>query len=97
MLDAYDFGEFRTVADIGGGNGSALAAILERPPAECRVFCSIFLQLRSGTPFHNGCRTVRRCLIEGGDFFLQSLPSADAYVMRHIIMTGGQRRYHYPS
>ncbi len=29
MLDAYDFSGFQTVADIGGGNGHMLAAILE--------------------------------------------------------------------
>ena len=33
MLDAYDFGAFRTVVDIGGGNGLLLAAILNRHPA----------------------------------------------------------------
>ena len=32
MLDAYDFGEIRTLADIGGGNGLLLVALLRRYP-----------------------------------------------------------------
>ena len=32
VLDAYDFGSFQTVVDVGGGNGLALAAILRRHP-----------------------------------------------------------------
>jgi hypothetical protein len=33
MLEAYDFTGIRTLADIGGGNGSVLTAILRRYPA----------------------------------------------------------------
>src|SRR5215813_9204769 len=32
MLDAYDFGSVRVLADIGGGNGSLIAAVLQRYP-----------------------------------------------------------------
>jgi hypothetical protein len=32
MLDAYDFSGVETLADIGGGNGSLLAALLRRHP-----------------------------------------------------------------
>lgn len=32
MLDAYDFAAFGTLVDVGGGNGSLLAAVLERHP-----------------------------------------------------------------
>jgi hypothetical protein len=33
MLDAYDFPGIRTLADIGGGNGSVITAILNKYPA----------------------------------------------------------------
>ena len=33
ILDAYDFSKFQVVADIGGGQGSTLAAVLERYPS----------------------------------------------------------------
>jgi hypothetical protein len=32
MLDAYDFSSTRVLADIGGGNGSVIAATLQRYP-----------------------------------------------------------------
>ena len=32
MLEAYDFSEVGTLADIGGGNGSLLTAVLRRYP-----------------------------------------------------------------
>jgi hypothetical protein len=33
IVDAYDFSKFQVVADIGGGQGSTLAAVLERYPS----------------------------------------------------------------
>ena len=32
VVDAYDFGRFTTVVDVGGGRGALLAAILARHP-----------------------------------------------------------------
>lgn len=32
MLEAYDFSIFRSIVDVGGGNGQLLAAILNRHP-----------------------------------------------------------------
>jgi hypothetical protein len=33
LLDAYDFGRFESVVDVGGGNGALLAALLGEFPA----------------------------------------------------------------
>jgi hypothetical protein len=32
MLDAYDFSEFTSVADVGGGDATTLCAVLGRHP-----------------------------------------------------------------
>jgi hypothetical protein len=32
VLAAYDFGRFKTLADVGGGNGALLAAVLAAHP-----------------------------------------------------------------
>jgi O-methyltransferase domain/Dimerisation domain len=85
MLDAYDFSEFTEVADIGGGNGSTLCAILER---HTRLKGTLFdlpgvidranaLTKRDG--LSNRVRLVK------GDFFQTTPASADAYILRHII------------
>jgi len=85
MLDAYDFGEFRTVADIGGGNGSALAAILERHPGMQGILFDLPAVAERARRFITDAGLSGRCLIEGGDFFSSVPAGADAYVMRHII------------
>ena len=33
MLEAYDFGPIHVLADIGGGNGSLIGAVLQRYPS----------------------------------------------------------------
>lgn len=85
MLEAYDFGSFKTVADIGGGNGLVLAAILKRHPAIRGILFdmpSVADRARS-TILSSGL--ADRIRIEGGDFFSSIPADADAYVLRHII------------
>jgi SAM-dependent methyltransferase len=85
MLDAYDFGSFGCIADIGGGNGSTLAVILGRHPAVRGILFdlpSVADRARQTIP-ETGF--AERIAIEGGDFF-KSVPSgADAYLLRHVI------------
>ncbi len=39
VVDAYDFNQFKVVADVGGGRGQLLQAILERAPStRCVLF-----------------------------------------------------------
>ena len=42
IVNAYDFSKFHVVADIGGGQGSTLAAVLERYPS-CEAYSSTSL------------------------------------------------------
>jgi SAM-dependent methyltransferase len=84
MLDAYDFSAFRTVADIGGGNGRMLAAILERHPSVEGILFDLPAVVDRSQTIISGLGLSERCKIVGGDFFA-SVPNADAYVLRHII------------
>ena len=85
MLDVYDFSGVRVLADVGGGNGSLLGAVLQRYP-----------QMR-GLLFDRGHVAERarrnlagrglsdRCEVLEGSFF-ESIPTgADAYLFRHIL------------
>ncbi len=85
ILDAYDFSDFDSVVDIGGGNGSTLSGILGQYPAlRGTLFDLPGVIERAGDTveragFLNRMRLVR------GDFF-HSVPSgADAYLLRHIV------------
>ncbi|NJD56822.1 MAG: methyltransferase [Nitrospirae bacterium] len=85
MLDAYHFEEFRTVADIGGGNGSTLAAILERHTGTQGILFDLPAVAERAHSFIADSGLSGRCRVEGGDFFSSVPEGADAYVMRHVI------------
>jgi hypothetical protein len=84
MLDAYDFSAFETVMDVGGGNGLMLAAILNRHPAIKGILFDLPAVVDRAKETISDSDLSDRCQIVGGDFFT-SVPSADVYVLRHII------------
>lgn len=85
MIDAYDFSQFQTVVDIGGGNGLVLSAILNRHPALKGVLFDLPDVVERARPNIVGTGLSDRCSIVGGDFFASVAPGGDAYVMRHIL------------
>jgi len=84
MLDAYDFSAFETVIDVGGGNGLMLAAILNRYPSVKGILFDLPAVVDRAKETISDLDLSDRCRIVGGDFFT-SVPSADVYVLRHII------------
>lgn len=85
VLDAYDFRSFRTIVDVGGGNGLALAAILRRhPEARGVLFDLPDVAKRAGEVVARG-GVSDRCRIAAGDFFDSVPGSGDAYLLRHVI------------
>ncbi len=48
VLDAYSYENIRVLADVGGGSGAVMAAMLQRYPQMCAAFCSIFRTCWSG-------------------------------------------------
>ncbi|MDH4232588.1 MAG: acetylserotonin O-methyltransferase [Nitrospirota bacterium] len=85
MLDAYDFSAFRTVVDIGGGNGLVLAAVLKRHPAVQGILFDLPAVADRARYTISGMGVSDRMRIEGGDFFSSVPAGADVYVLRHII------------
>jgi O-methyltransferase domain len=83
MLAACDFSSVQVLADIGGGNGSLLASVLERYPHMKGILFD--LGHVAGRAKENLKGLGDRCSVREGDFF-ESIPSgADAYLFRHII------------
>ena len=85
VIDAYDFSAFRTVVDVGGGNGLALAAILKRHPAVKGVLFDLPAVADRARSTLSATDVHDRLRIEGGDFFSGVPAGANAYVLRHII------------
>ena len=66
IVDAYDFSKFQVVADIGGGQGSTLAAVLERYPSLRGIlFDRSSVVAEPAALDANGVRA--RCAVVGGD------------------------------
>jgi hypothetical protein len=80
VLPAYDFSIFRLIADIGGGHGHLLQAVLQTAPASTGV---LFDQPQVIAEVAN--QASARLHLQAGDFFNDQLPICDAYLMMNII------------
>jgi SAM-dependent methyltransferase len=85
VLDAYDFGSFRTVVDVGGGNGLALAAILRRHPETRGILLDLPSVADRAEEVMAGSDVSDHCRFVGGDFFDSVPASCDAYLLRHVL------------
>lgn len=84
LLDAYDFGRFGTVADVGGGHGALLAAILARYPAlQGVLFDQPHVVAKAGEAV-TSVGVGDRCRVVAGDFF-EAVPAADAHLLKSIL------------
>jgi SAM-dependent methyltransferase len=85
MLEAYNFAEISTLADIGCGNGSVLTATLKRYPKLRGLFFDqshVVERARAGI---EAAGLGDRYQLQIGSFFDSVPVGADAYMMRHII------------
>jgi hypothetical protein len=85
VLDAYDFSGIGTLADIGGGNGSTLIAILQRHPQMRGILFDLPAVVERAREHIAAAGVADRCQLVAGSFFESVPPGADAYFMRHII------------
>jgi hypothetical protein len=84
ILPAYDFSRFRRIADIGGGHGALLHAILSANPKLHGLLVDM-PKVVAGATILRDQAIANRCEIIGADFF-ESIPAGtDAYVMKHVI------------
>jgi hypothetical protein len=85
VLEAYDFAGIQTLADIGGGNGSKIATILERNPHMQGILFDLPPVIQRALPDLEARGLSDRCQAVGGSFFESVPDGADAYLLRHII------------
>lgn len=85
VAEAYDFGRFGTVVDVGGGHGMLLTTILKRyPTVRGVVFDSPHVAEGAAGPIRDA-GLGDRCRAEGGDFFKAVPAGGDCYLLKHII------------
>lgn len=85
MMEAYDFGAVRILADIGAGNGSLMVGVLKRYPG-MRGFLFDLGHVAARAKEHLRREGVAdRCEVVEGSFFETVPAGADAYLLRHIL------------
>ena len=83
VAETYDFTGVRSLVDVGGGNGTALAVMLARHPHLDGVLFDLPAVIERGAP---GLAALgERCDLVGGDFFASLPAGADAYLLSHVI------------
>ncbi len=91
VVAGYDFSPFRTVADIGGGEGSTLAAILGANTSLRGILMDVPKVVANPTPL-KAAGVYDRCEVIGGDM-LSGVPSgADAYMLKRVLMIWGDEQ-----
>jgi len=85
MLDAYDFSSVRVLADIGGGNGSLLAGVLQRYSQMRGILFDLGHVVGRAAESLAQAGLAARCQVIEGSFFDSVPAGADAYLFRHII------------
>lgn len=79
LLDAVDFTPYHTVADIAGGQGHLLRAILNSAPRAAGLLFDLPEVIDAlGAP-------SERVRMVAGDFFTDALPTADLYMLMEIL------------
>jgi len=79
VLSAYDFSTFDCIADIGGGRGHLLKAVLAKTPHASGVLFDLAQALQ------NAAAASDRLQLQSGDFFKDVLPTCDAYLLMDVL------------
>ena len=82
LLPAFDFSRYSLIADIGGGRGHILSAVLDAAPGARGVLFDLPQVVARLSP-------MDRIQYQGGDFFKDPLPTADAYILSNVIHDWG--------
>ncbi|CCK25400.1 O-demethylpuromycin-O-methyltransferase [Streptomyces davaonensis JCM 4913] len=80
-----DFSRFPTVVDVGGGNGTLLAALLTAHPGSRGVLLDTPTGVREAPKVLADAGVADRCTITTGDFFTAVPAGGDAYVLKSVI------------
>jgi hypothetical protein len=85
IVGAYDFAAAGTVADVGGGQGLLLAAVLRANPALRGILFDQPHVVAGAEHVLAEAGVADRCARVGGDFFATAPSGADLYLLRRII------------
>ncbi|MFC5286623.1 methyltransferase [Actinokineospora guangxiensis] len=81
----YDFAPYGTVADLGGGDGTVLAAILAATPRLRGILIDAPPALAAAPATLAAAGVADRCAVIPGDITAEVPPGADLYLIRNVL------------
>ncbi len=85
LTEIYDFSGARMIVDVGGGNGSVAATILDRNPSATAVIYDQAQVLAAAEDYLRSRAVFDRCRLEPGNFF-ESVPAGgDLYLLSTVL------------
>lgn len=80
VLRAYDFSACRRIADIGGGSGHLIHAVLDSAPGASGVLFDLPPVIKRAAALASD-----RLSLQAGSFLTDTLPACDTYLMMNVI------------
>jgi SAM-dependent methyltransferase len=85
VVDAYDFGKFSKIVDVGGGNGALMVEIMTTHPQPTGIVFDVPRIAASAQELFEAASLNARCRFIGGDA-LKGVPSGgDAYILSAVV------------
>jgi len=91
-VEAYDFGQFTTVVDVGGGNGALMAEILKAYPQPSGIVFDLPRAAPAAQQTIDAGGLGDRCGFIAGDAFETVPAGGDAYVLSNFLVSWGDDR-----
>jgi O-methyltransferase domain/Dimerisation domain len=85
IVSAFDFSDFKIVIDVGGGQGTLLAAILQASSSTRGVLFDLPHVIATARAGAARIGLAPRCEFRAGDFFDVVPAGGDAYVLKKVI------------
>lgn len=85
LVAGYDFGVHRTIVDVGGGQGTTLAAILAAAPGSRGVLYDLPRVVATAPSLLRTSNVADRVRIAQGSFFDSVPTGGDAYLLKNIV------------
>ncbi|WP_213289224.1 methyltransferase [Bradyrhizobium sp. sGM-13] len=85
LVSTYDFSQFQNMVDIGGGNGTLMAAILAANAGARGAVFDLPSGIAQAPQYLADAGVATRCETIAGDFFRSVPEAADAYILKYVI------------
>lgn len=85
VVSAFDFSQFKSVVDVGGGQGILLQAILQAHPTLRAILFDTSAVIEAGEGRLREAGIAERCQTVAGDFFESVPEGGDVYLLSHVI------------